>query len=191
MMANKFIEFIKQNIKQSQDALGDLGPTYKLRLGAVFVLNVIICAGIAVYKENFPLPILVAVFSGSAYLIIDMLWHLHQKRIKDHFPNDFVAETQRLGEPQHSFKCRLISVGKIYYRGFGCRLYVYDKVILVRAGKNCLLITDGKQIKFTKMILWRFCTFTKNGKTVRCEMNKNKEAIIKAWADKADKGRNR
>ena len=180
----EYTELLKQDIKRSRAIFKDVGQTYALRLWAVFIINTLGIIGFAVLKEDFPLPIFLALLAVTALILFDMLWHICSKNIADNFPADFENEAAKRGEPQYVWKCRLIYVGNLRFRGFSCRIYVYENALLVRYRKKCLVISSGEQIKITRALGGYFCEFKQDKKYVRCFLNGKQAEIIKVLSKK-------
>ena len=105
MRWNDYKDLVKQDIKRSSVAFKDLGHTYSLRLLVIFIINVLGITGFVIFKENFPLPIFLVILGISIFILIDILWNICRKNIKENFPSSFDTEVKKYGEPQHCFKC--------------------------------------------------------------------------------------
>ena len=178
-----YIANIKEDIKRSQSAVKDLKVerTYMLRICAVFALNVIGIIGFAVLKEEFPVAVFAGLWVISALIIGNVLWHVFARDIKQNLPAMFADECQKYGATRHDFKCRIVYIGKMLFRGFSCRIYVYENAVLLKFGKRCMVTDAGRQIKITEMMFGYRCEFEKDGQYVQCRLNKKQAEIMQQW----------
>ncbi|MBO6281375.1 MAG: hypothetical protein J6N49_02460 [Alphaproteobacteria bacterium] len=179
----KYIDFIKQDIKRSYAATKglEIERTYMLRIYIVFALNVIGIIGFAVMKEKFPVAVFVGLWVISALIIGNILWHVFAKDIKQNLPAVFADECQKYGAARHDFKCRIVYIGKMLFRGFSCRIYVYENAVLLKFGKRCMVTDSGRQIKIAEMMFGYRCEFEKDGQYVQCRLNKKQAEILQQW----------
>lgn len=182
MQWREIFKYVEDDIKRTHAAVSSLDHTYVLRLWAIFIINTLGVIGLMLFKENFPLPVFLVIFAVSAVILFDMLWNVCRKNIRDNFPASFDVEAQKYGEPEQCLKCRLIMVGNLRFRGFSCRIYVYKKVLIVRYRKNCLVITNEKQVEIKRFLWEHLCEFKDKEKYVRCFLNEKQAEIIEAWS---------
>lgn len=185
MKWHDYKELVKQDIKRSSGAFKDLGYTYRFRLLAIFILNVLGIAGFVIFKEKFPLPVFLVILGISAFILIDILWNICRKNIRENFPNSFATEVKKYGEPQHCFKCWMVYVGSLRFQGFRCKMYVYANALLIKYGKSCLIIDDKSQINIFSAFFGYYCEFRKDEKYVRCFLNGKQAEIIKVLSKKS------
>ena len=58
---------------------------------------------------------------------------------------------------------------------------VYKKALIIKLGKNCLVIGDAKYIRLDKAIIGCRCEFEKDKSYVQCRLNNKQLEIIKQW----------
>ena len=179
----KYIDFIKQDIKRSYAVTKglEIERTYLMRIYIVFALNVIGIIGFAVLKEEFPVSVFVGLWVISACIIGNILWQVFAKEIQHDMPGLFETETQKRGKPLHNFKCRLVFIGRLHFRGLGCGVYIYADEILLKFGKYCLIIDAAQQIKIEKFLLAYRVEFAKDCCYVQCHANQKQADILQQW----------
>lgn len=173
------IEDTKADIKRSFSF--KLERTYFMRICIVFALNIIGMAGFVILKEKFPIFIFVALWAISFIVIGNICWQISVKDLKNNLPDIFEIECQKYGVAKHDFKCRIIYIGTMFFRGFSCRIYVYDDAVLLKFWKQCAVINDGKQIKITKAVFGYRVEFEKDGCYVQCHANQKQADILQQW----------
>ncbi len=185
MTLKKYIEYVKQDIRRTYIAMNffkkETERTYVFRIYAIFVLNILGIIGFAIMKEKFPLLIFCALWVVSAIFIVDILWHVFHKNIEDNLPFLFENEHKKYGEPKRKFKCYINFVGNTHFRGFRLHVYIYEKILILKFGKKCLIIDNGKQVEINKVILRYRCEFNKDGKYVQCALNKKQAEVLQNW----------
>ncbi len=188
MALKEFIENIKQDMNRTYKATKSLDKeidrTYMFRIYIIFILNICGIIGFSVMKEDFPVPVFVAIWGVSALIVIDILWHLFSDNIAKNMPDLFVVEYQKYGVPAHEFKCRVNFVGNTHFRGFSCRIYVWENAVIIRFGKKCLVVDNAQQIKISKAVFGYRCEVDKDGKYVQCNMSDKQAEILQQWKDK-------
>lgn len=191
MSFKDYISAVKKDIRRSYSVMGSLRAeqTYLLRLWFVFIINIICIVCIAVLKEEFPLPLFVAMLGISACVIVNILWHVFTKEIQTNMPDLFETEYNKRGKPLHQFRCRLHFVGNLHFRNSGCSVYVYYDEILFKYRKHCLTISSAEQIKIEKMLLFYRLEVDKEGKYIQCQTTQKHAEIIRRWInDNSNKG---
>ena len=188
MALKEYIEQIKQDINRSFKAPNvlteDLDRTHFIRICIVFALNILGIIGFVILKEDFPVSVFVALWGISALIIIDVLWHIFSKEIAKNMPDLFAVEYKKRGKPAQEFKCYVNFIGHTHFRGFKCRVSIYDKAVVFKFAKYCLVIENAKHIKLSQSILGYRCEADENGKYVQCNMNKKQAEILQNWIDK-------
>lgn len=189
MTPKEYMKMVRQDITRSFASIKKVDGTYFFRICAVFVLNVFGIIGFAVMQENFPLPVFCALWGISALIIIEILWHIFSENIAKNMPDSVAKETQIRGVPVNKFRCRVKFIGNTYFRGL-CSwiwLYVYEKEILLKYGKHCLIINSAEQIKICKMFFYYRCEFSKDERYVQCSINENQVWILQQWISESNR----
>lgn len=185
MTLKEYIEYVKQDIGRTYKAMNlfkkETEYTYVFRIYAIFILNILGVIGFVILKEDFPILVFCALWAVSAIFIIDILWHIFHKNIEDNLPFLFENEHKKYGEPKQKFKCYINFVGNTHFRGFRLHVYIYEKVLILKFGKNCLIIDNGKQVEINKVILRYRCEFNKDGKYIQCTLNKRQAETLQNW----------
>lgn len=185
MTLKKYIEYVKQDIRRTYKAMNffkkETERTYVFRIYAIFILNILGVIGFAIMKEKFPVSVFCALCAVSVIIIIDTLRHVFHENIEDNLPFLFENEYKKYGTPKHNFKCYVNFVGNTHFRGFRLHVFIYEKKLILKFGKNCLIIDDGKQVEINKVILGYRCEFNKDGKYVQCALNKKQAEVLQSW----------
>ncbi|MBP5215524.1 MAG: hypothetical protein J6039_03095 [Alphaproteobacteria bacterium] len=188
MSLKQYIEYIKQDMHRTVAAANffksEHNHTYFFRIFLVFILNVAGIACFTIMKEDFPMWIFICLCGISTLVIFDTLWQFFSENISKELPNVFAEECKRHINPLQDFKCYVNFIGNIHFRGFKCRIYIYEKDIIIKFGKNCLVVDNGKQIEINKIIFGYRCEFSKEGKYVQCNLNKKQVEILREWQNK-------
>ncbi len=185
MSFKEYIEYVKQDMRRTyKDASSlekKLDRTDIFRIYIIFILNTCGIIGVALMKENFPVPIFVAIGGISALILFDILRRVFTQDIAENMPNVFSTEQKKYGVPTHEFKCFINFIGNTHFRGFNCRVLIYSDIVIIKLGKNCLIIDSPAQIKISKVLFGYRCEFEKNSKYVQCNMNKKQAELLQHW----------
>ena len=185
MTLKEYIKYVKQDIQRSYKAMNlfkkETEYTHVFRIYAIFILNILGIIGFVILKEDFPLSVFCALWAVSAIFIIGILWHIFHKNIEDNLPFLFENEHKKYGEPKQKLKCYINFVGNTHFRGFRLHVYIYEKILILKFGKNCLIIDNGKQVEINKVILRYRCEFNKDGKYVQCTLNRRQAEALQNW----------
>lgn len=188
MSLKEYIENIKQDMRRTREATKSLEKeidrTRMFQIYIIFILNICGIIGFAIMKENFPVPVFAAIWGISALIIVDILWHIFSNNIAKNMPDLFTTEQQKHGALALEFKCRVCFIGNTYFRGFSCRVYIYENAVIIRFGKKCLVIDNAQQIKISEVILGYRCEFDKDGKYVQCNMSGKQAEMLRQWQNK-------
>ena len=188
MSFKEYIENIKQDMRRTYKATTSLEKemdrTYMFRIYMVFILNICGIVGFAIMKENFPVPVFAAIWSISALIIVEILWHIFSGNIAKNMPDLFKNEQQKYGTSAHEFKCRVCFIGNTHFRGLSCRVYIYENAVIIRFGKRCLVVDDAQQIKISKAVFGYRCEFDRKDKYVQCNMSDKQAEMLREWQNK-------
>lgn len=185
MALKEYIKYVKQDIMRTYKSMNffkkETERTYVFRIYAVFILNILGIIGFVIMKEKFPVSVFCALWVVSAIIIIDILIHVFNENIKDNMPLLFANEYKKYGQPKNDFKCYVNFVGNTHFRGFRLHVYIYEKVLILKFGKNCLIIDDGKQVEINKFMLGYRCEFNKDDRYVQCTLNEKQAEALQNW----------
>ena len=78
-----------------------------------------------------------------------------------------------------SSKCCAVNI--IFRNKNKIKNYIYEKVLILKFGKNCLIIYNGKQVEINKVILRYRCEFNKDDRYVQCTLNEKQAEALQNW----------
>lgn len=177
----KYLNQIKKDTKRMWAGGGFLDRKYILQMFALFAVNLIGIVLIVIMKENFPVEAFFVVFAFTALAMINISWKLFKRIIKKSLPYSFENEKIKYGAVIENFRCALVFLGKAYFRGIYCQVYVYKKVLLIKFWNNCLVIDDDKYLTLEKTFMGYRLEFEKDKIYVCCRLNEKQFEIINKW----------
>ena len=178
-------EKLKQQLKEDMRRRYSFGYIVKKEyiwpIFAIFLINIIGIFCMAVMGKDFPLQIFLGIFAVSGLVLVSVIWKIFTANLKKNLPDLFERERIKYGTLENNFNCYLLFIGNMCLRGFGCKIYVYKKALLVKFGRYCLVIDDTKYIRLDKALIGCRCEFEKGDKYVQCRLNNEQLEIIKKW----------
>lgn len=65
------------------------------------------------------------------------------------FPESFEDIKIFFGEPKNKFTARMVSAGKVQFRGFYANVYVFDKALIIRHLNRATMVKDVSKLKLS------------------------------------------
>lgn len=179
----KYRDILKQDIQRSYSAMWGwrLKRAQWIQLGIIFALNIAGVVGFTLVKEDFPVWLFVGLWVVSACVLVNILWHIFSEEIRRNMPDLFATEYHKHGKSLSDFKCRVVFIGKMHFRGCNCDVYIFGNEILIKYRKYCLVINSAQQIKMDKFFAGYHLEFQKDEKYVQCRVNEKQAECIRQW----------
>lgn len=100
-------------------------------------------------EETIGSTLLVIFFIFFFGILSWLILNITKELMETAFPETFENVKLYFGEPKTKFTARIISVGKVKFRGFYATIYLFEKALIVRHLNRATLIKDLSNLKLS------------------------------------------
>jgi len=145
----------------------------------IFAIGFITWIGYSIYSGTEPnVKIFIALWLIFAVVFISVFKKIMSDLYSKNFPYTYKEIRDNYGTPIETFKCPLVSVGDMRFRGFFAKFDIYNDCIVISSFGRCLVITDFNNLEINKVFFTFYLKAKVGDSQVKCVINKKQFILL-------------
>ena len=145
----------------------------------IFAIGFIAWIGYSIYTGTEPnIKTFVVLWLIGTTALISILRRMFSDLYNKNFPYTYKEIIANYGTPIESFRCPLVSVGNIRFRGFFAKIDIYNDCIVISSLGKSLVITDFSNLEINQVFFTFYLKAKVGDSQVRCVINKKQYILL-------------